>query len=353
MKHRTTSLFGLLAASTLYLSAATAEDLPAVPTPPPLPKPDGKEADMSKPVQVYILLGQSNMVGMGKRTTLEEAVRTKNKYPYLIDDAGEWSVRKDVRNVFVMCSGNSPAGDQHNDWLSVSNRKKLGPELGIGHVLGNTIDAPVMILKSCIGNRSLGFDLLPPGSESYTYKGETQLGYRGTGADPEGKGARAAGEWYAGCQYDGDVAAAKKVLENLANYYPGGKSYEVAGFFFWQGEKDCGSEANAERYEKNLIQFIKSLRKDFNAPNAKFVLGTLGEATKGSDGNGGLVLNAQLAVDGAGGKYPEFKGNVSTVYTNPLSLGGSGSGHYNGNGETYMNVGEAMGQAMVELLKGK
>ena len=31
-----------------------------------LPDPDGKPADMSKPVQVYILLGQSNMLGFGK-----------------------------------------------------------------------------------------------------------------------------------------------------------------------------------------------------------------------------------------------------------------------------------------------
>ena len=35
----------------------------------------------------------------------------------------------------------------------------------------------------------------------------------------------------------------------------------------------------------------------------------------------------------------------------PLSLGGSGNSHYNGNAETYMNVGEAMGKAMVKLLK--
>ena len=93
--------------------------------------------------------------------------------------------------------------------------------------------------------------------------------------------------------------------------------------------------------------------KDFEAPDAKFVLATLGESTKGSTGNGGKVLDAQLAVDGTTGKYPEFKGNVATVYANPLSLGGSGNGHYNGNAETYMNVGEAMGQAMVELLQSK
>ena len=59
-----------------------------------------------------------------------------------------------------------------------------------------------------------------------------------------------------------------------------------------------------------------------------------------------------LAVDGASGKHPEFKGNVATVYTNPLSKGGASNGHYGGNAQTYMNVGEAMGRAMTKLLQG-
>jgi hypothetical protein len=66
---------------------------------------DGKPADMSKPVQVFILMGQSNMVGLGNLGTLEEAVKSKSKYPYLVDEGGAWTQRKDVRNVFVMCSG--------------------------------------------------------------------------------------------------------------------------------------------------------------------------------------------------------------------------------------------------------
>ena len=143
------------------------------------------------------------------------------------------------------------------------------------------------------------------------------------------------------------------MLDNLGKYYPGATKYEVAGFFFWQGEKDGGNAGHAAKYEENLVRFIKQLRKDFAAPDAKFVLATLGEATKGSTGNGGKILEAQLAVDGATGKYPEFKGNVATVYANPLSKGGSGNSHYNGNAETYMDVGEAMGKAMVELLKRK
>ncbi|MGA0134308.1 MAG: sialate O-acetylesterase [Opitutales bacterium] len=158
-------------------------------------------------------------------------------------------------------------------------------------------------------------------------------------------------EGYAGMQYDDDVANGKKILSELPKHCPGSQRHVVAGFFFWQGEKDGGNAGHASAYEANLVRFIKQLRKDFDAPDAKFVLATLGEAVKGSGGNGGRILEAQLAVDGAAGRHPEFKGNVATVYAHPLSKGGSGNSHYNGNAETYMAVGEAMGRAMVELLK--
>lgn len=334
-----------------------------------IPKPDGKPADMTKPVQVFILMGQSNMVGLGKISgpdgSLEHAVKVKNKYPYLIDEAGAWSERKDVRNVRVMVGRGGRMQLFNNEWMTITG-KTMGPEYGIGHPLGNALDAPVMLLKSCIGNRSLGFDLLPPGSERSLFEGKVYAGYKdrpdiwpadpakGTATEPPEWLDKKTGkpiEWYAGKQYDDDVANAKKVLSELDKYYPGATRYEVAGFFFWQGEKDGGNAGHASRYEPNLVAFIKQVRQEFNAPNAKFVLATLGEATKGSTGNGGKILDAQLAVDGNAGKYPEFKGNVATVYSNPLSLGGSGNSHYNRNAETYMNVGEAMGKAMVELLK--
>ncbi len=302
-------------------------------------KHDGKPADMSKPVQVFIIMGQSNAVGLGKLPSLEAAVKTKGKYPYLVDDAGGWIERKDVRNVFIMS-----LKLQHNDWMSVKNRNAVGLEHALGHALGNAIEAPVMILKSCIGNRSIGWDLLPPGSEPY----DGQPGYRGTSENLKGTGEKPAAGWYAGKQYDDDVEGAKQILADLKTYYPEAKNYEVAGFFFWQGEKDGGNPVHSANYEKNLTNFINSVRKDFNAPNAKFVLGTMGEAVKGS---GNKVMEGQLAVDGKEGKHPEFKGNVGTVYTHDMAQGGGGNGHYGGNSEVYMDVGEAMGQAMVELLK--
>ena len=330
----------------------------AAEVPKELPRPDGKAADMSKPVQVYILMGQSNMLNMGKvagakKGSLENAVKVEKKYPYLVDDAGAWTERKDVRNVRVMSSGTGKMTLFNNEWMTIKGRG-IGVEIGIGHYVGQVTEAPVMILKSAIGNRSLGWDLLPPGSERFEVeeKGKTMVyaGYKDSpdkwvkGTEPKKIG------WYAGVQYDGDTANAKAVLAELDKYYPGAKKYEVAGFFFWQGDKDRYNAVHAANYEKNLVQFIKQLRKDFNAPNAKFVCATLGQTKKGATGNEGKILEAQLAVDGNTGKYPEFKGNVATVYSNPFCHGGGSSGHYGGNAETYMDIGQAMGRAMAELI---
>jgi len=339
--------------------------LPAVATdiPNPLPDPDGKPANMTKPVQVYILMGQSNMLGYGTIAgttdgTLEYAVKTKGKYPYLVDVAGNWTVRQDVRYARVMSSGTGPVTVDTKQWLTIgggNTSAKIGVELAIGNYLGYATDAPVLILKSCIGNRSLGWDLLPPGSERYEVEenGKTMVyaGYKDS-PDKWEKGTTPAPiNWYAGEQYDGDTRNAKEVLANLGSYYPGATKYEIAGFFWWQGDKDRYNAAHAGRYEQNLVRLIEQLRIDFNAPSAKFVCATLGQTVIGdtSNMNEKFILDAQFAVSDAA-KYPRFKGNVATVYSNPLSMGGASNGHYNQNAETYMNVGEAMGKAMVTLI---
>ena len=359
--HPASGLARFATAAALGLAiAATASAQPA------LPRPDGKPADLTKPVKVFILLGQSNMLGFGtiagpdKPGTLEHAVQKENLYPFLVDDEGKWTTRQDVRNVRVMVGRGGGMGVHANEWLTIG-QGRIGPEVGIGHHLGNLLDEPVLILKSCIGNRSLGWDLLPPGSEGFDFveknkkTGEeetwTYAGYKQSpmrwlkGTEPEAIG------WYAGKQYDDDIGNAKKVLEDLETYYPGAKGHEVAGFFWWQGDKDRYDAGLASRYETNLVRLIEQLRVDFNAPKAKFVCATLGQTKKGDEGNDGLILDAKLAVDGNSGKYPQFKGNVATVYAHPLSQGGASNGHYNGNARTYMDVGLGMGEAMVGLLK--
>ena len=146
-------------------------------------------------------------------------------------------------------------------------------------------------------------------------------------------------------------------LKNLEKYYPGykGQGYEIAGFVWWQGHKDQNA-AHAGRYEQNLVQLIKTLRKDFSAPKAKFVCATIAFNGKELSGHGLTIAKAQLAVSEESKKYPEFKGNVKTIDARPFwrdkSVSPSGAGyHYNHNAETYMEVGNCLGKAMLELLK--
>lgn len=331
-----------------------------------LPASDGKKADQTKPVKVYVMLGQSNMLGFGRvepkelKGTLEHLVHEKGQYPHLLDSAGKWAVRQDVRYVHVMDQRGvdykdlEKFGVVRNEWL-VPN-KSFGPELGFGQVMGFYHEEPVLLLKACIGNRSLGWDLLPPGSEQFEHDGKIYAGYKDVANFWEKGSEPKPVPWYAGRQYDADVAHAKSVLSNLANYYPEyqGQGYEVAGFVWWQGHKDQNA-ALAGRYEQNLVHLIKSLRKDFAAPQAKFVLAT-GCGNPGTESFGKQIAEAQLAVHGESGKYPEFKGNVAAIDTRDLWRNADQSPvnqghHYNHNAETYYETGERLGRAMAKLLE--
>jgi len=338
-----------------------------------LPAPDGTSADVSKPVQVFIIMGQSNTLEFGrvkgdKEGSLEHAVTKERLYPFMVDDAGNWTTRKDVRNLHVMGSGGpGRTSIKRNDWLTVSGGR-IGIEIGIGHHLGNALDAPVLILKSSIGNRSLGWDLLPPGSPRHEVETvDPKTGKKTTLVTPAHKDevrhpSWVKGQvpdppkhnWHAGLQYLGDVARAKAVLSEVTNYYPGASKlsglpeFEVAGFLWWQGDKDRYNAAHSAMYGKNLNQLFKALRAEFGAPKAKMVVATLGQTNKEkASGNEKLIIEGMFAF---GEKH---KGEAAVVYTNPLSMGSSSNAHYGGNAKTYMNVGLAMGEAMVKLIGGK
>ena len=136
--HRTRSSLPIATVALMLLALPSF----AIDVPDQLPAPDGKSADMSKPVQVFILMGQSNMLGFGKigaadkPGSLTHAVKEKGKYPYLVDDAGNWTERKDVRNVRVMGSGTGDMRVFNNDWMTIKGGN-IGPEIGIGHFIGH------------------------------------------------------------------------------------------------------------------------------------------------------------------------------------------------------------------------
>ena len=311
------------------------------------------------PLQVTFLSGGSpalwmemvNLKGMGD---LKFVVNELGRFPHLIDKDGNWTERHDVmlNNAYMGKGASKP--------LSPGTiGRTFGPELGFGYVMGTFLDEPVIVMKADIGNRSLGWDILPPGSKSYTFDGKEYPGYRET-LDADGKVIPWDGGagWYAGKQYDDYTASIRAVLDNFNEKYPeyADQGFEVAGFAWFQGHKDAGSAAHTAKYEENLANLIRAWRKEFNAPNAKWAIAT-GCGSQGDEGNAKLVFEAQLNISDPE-RHPEFAGNVKSIDTRPFwrdaTVSPMNQGyHYNHNAETYMLVGDALGRAMVELYGGK
>ncbi len=302
------------------------------------------------------------MVGMGDVSpvtangTLAYLTQKEGKYSYLLDEAGNWVVRNDV-----WCVKTTVGSIQ--GWLKPgfgATAKLIGPEFGFGWVMGQIHDEEVLLIKSSQGNRSLGWDFLPPGSKRFNFGGKTYAGYKDTTdfwLDGTEMPASKPNSWYAGKQYGDCVKDVHEVLNNLPIFFPDyqGQGYEISGFVWWQGHKDQ-NQPNASRYEQNLVHLINNLRAEFKAPKAPFVLATIAFGGWKLGGPGLTVANAQLAV-GDPRKHPEFAGNVKTVEargfwrSEEISPNQKQDYHYFHNAETYMEVGNALGWAMAELLK--
>jgi autotransporter-associated beta strand protein len=295
----------------------------------PLPDPDSSTGTGTNPVKVFILSGQSNMVGFGRvsgseNDTLQSLTRTELKFPNLLTSTNAWTVRNDVlyRGV-ISALGDAPLAPGFGESSS-----SFGPELGFGHVVGYVHDEPVLIIKSSIGNRALGWDFLPPGSVPYTTGGTVYPGYGDYDDYPAGGTPPVTGPWYAGKQYDDSFldeedmgpkawssgiayisgcyvknagrtyvsksahtsAAATApgvgaswstywtlysvfntvdILDNFAAEYPqwATRGFEIAGIGWFQGWNDgqSGTTAWANRYEQNLVRLIKQLRSYYHA----------------------------------------------------------------------------------------
>jgi len=263
---------------------------------------------------------------------LEAVTQREGKFPWLVDADGEWTVRKDV--YFQEARVASEGRGCHLS--ATSNGKTIGPELGFGHVMGTFHDEQVLLIKTAMGNRALGFDFRPPSS------GRT---------DPDNK--------WESLEYQLMVEGVRKTLDNIDKVVPGyqGGGYEIAGFVWFQGHKDSFSEELIVEYEKNLVNLINDVRKEFRAPKLPAVVATVGFGGHNMADKFLRILEAQMAV-GDPQKYPEFAGTVASVDTRDFwrEVDESPTNqdyHYNRNAETYMLIGDALGRAMVGLLDGK
>ena len=261
---------------------------------------------------------------------LEIVTKREKKFPWVIDDKGQWTVRNDVYYQ------DARIGFRGCPLTATSNGKTIGPELGFGHVMGAYHDEQVLLIKTAMGNRALGFDFRPPSSGR---------------KDPDNK--------WESLEYKLMVEGVGKTLDQIAKIVPGykGQGYEIAGFAWWQGHKDSFTPGLIDEYEKNLVNLINDVRKEFKAPKMPAVIATVGFGGHNMADKFVRILKAQMAV-GDPKKHPEFAGTVASVdirdFWREVDESPTGQDyHYNRNAETYMLVGDALGRAMVRLLGGK
>lgn len=297
-------------------------------------------AEPPQPVRVFILAGQSNMEGQavvdldgknyndGKGTLnalLNDPVRAK-LVRHLKTDQGEWAVRQDVWVRYQRERGPLLAGPLAVGYSVYGDKHHFGPELQFGHVVGDHCAGQVLLIKTAWGGKSLYKDFRPPSSGG------------------------AVGPYYTKM-----LEEIRQALANLKADFPAydGRGHELAGFVWYQGWNDGVDPKNAvPEYEQNLVNLIKDVRKDLQAPKLPVVIGELTGPWVEAPGAWATLRKAQAAA----AARPEFKGNVLFVATHDFvrpaqeSPNPSHGHHEFGNAETYFLVGDALGKAMVQLL---
>ena len=290
------------------------------------------KARASEVVHVFILAGQSNMVGAGEVETnlfrnggkgslqwLTENSSTKDSYSHLRNNTGAWVKRDDVLIWFLDRKGPLEPGYG-------SNPNKIGPELGFGWTIGDAFEEPVLLIKIAWGGKSLAKDFRPPSLE-----GET------------------------GPYYTKIIEHTKDVLKRTDKLFPQveGAIFMLSGFGWHQGWNDGLSHDMVAAYEENLVCLIKDIRRAWKAPDLPVVIAVSGFGGRNQkiDRRLGIIAAQHGAAD-----RKEFKGTAASVETRDFfrpreqSPGGQGY-HWNNNAETYYLIGESMGNTMLKLLK--
>jgi len=297
------------------------------------------------PVKIYLLVGQSNMLGYGTiepgetTNTLRHIVENdpKKEFQSFIEEDGSWTERSDVWIHMdqgfgrVIYSGLKPGYG--------GSKSNIGPEFAFGQKMGDAHDGQVLIIKTSWGGKSLGNDFLPPSIGKYP--------------KPIKPGNP-------GFYYHEILRIVKDVTENIKTYFPDyqGQGVELAGLCYHQGWNDQYGGLD-EKYEENFIAFINDIRSakyGLGVPNLPIVIASSGMITKES-----LIKQAQLLM-GDTSKYPQFKGNVAVIDTDkpygPEKLQflfdaenspAKQEFHWNRNARTHLNLGFAMAAEMPKL----
>ncbi len=288
----------------------------------------------AKPLQVYVLAGQSNMQGHAKISTFEHIGMDPATKPMLAEMLGSDGKPKVCERVWISSigCGKEPQEEQTGKLTAGfgASPEKIGPEFTFGLSMQKFTDAPILLIKTSWGGKSLNTDFRSPSAGPYVFN-ETQL----AGFQKQGKDVTAmkeAKEKETGVYYRRMIEHVKKVLGNLKHAVPdydAAQGFELAGFAWFQGWNDMvdqGTYPNRDKaggydaYSTAMAHFIRDVRKDLNAPKLPFVIGVIGvggpTADYGPDEQRYKSTHQNIRdAMAAPAQLPEFKGNVAAVLT--------------------------------------
>ena len=290
---------------------------------------DGDAAIKSEALRVYILAGQSNMQGHAKISTFEHIGMDRATQPMLQEMLGADGKPKVCERVWISSIG--CADSEQTGKLTAgfgASTDKIGPEFTFGLSMQKFTNAPILIIKTSWGGKSLHTDFRPPSAGPYVFN-ETLL----SNLQKQGKdlfAIRADKEQETGKCYHQMIDHVKYVLSDIKRVIPeydASQGYQIAGFAWFQGWNDmvdAGTYPNRDKpggydaYSVALAHFIRDVRKDLNAPEMPFVIGVLGvggpTAEYGPDQQRYKNTHDNFrAAMAAPAQYPEFQDNVATV----------------------------------------
>ena len=281
----------------------------------------------AKPLQVYVLVGQSNMEGHAKVETIDYIGEDPATAPLLKRMLGPDGKPAAAKNVWI--SYYTGTGEKNGEGFGplttgygsrqdpAKDGGKIGPEYTFGLAMERAGNGPVLLIKAAWGGKSLNYDFRPPSAGPYPR----------TARDLETDKNPLAN---AGHYYRLMMAHAKQVLANPGRVCPAydpKEGYELAGFIWLQGFNDMvdgnfyprrpKGEAGQRfaPYSDTLGAFIRDVRKDLGAPKLPFVIGVMGVGGKDPGSEDNLAFREAMAAPAA---LTEFKGNVIAVRTAPF-----------------------------------
>ena len=287
------------------------------------------------PLKVYLLVGQSNMQGHAHVRTFDHIGMDPKTAPILKAIRNAAGTPKVCENVWISSVDTAvPEGERHGRLTAgygASGRgSKIGPELTFGIYTQQRVDEPILVIKTAWGGKSLNTDFRPPGAGAYEFNAQQLENLKKQGkniAQARADRAKMTGQYYRLM-----MEHIKKVLDNIKRVYPAYDAkagYELDGFVWFQGWNDMvdrGTYPNRAQpggyaqYSEVMAHFIRDVRKDLSAPKLPFVIGVMGVGGPvekyGPDQKrySGIHSEFRKAM-AAPAKLPEFKGNVTAVFT--------------------------------------